>query len=165
MATCRAFLQLSGCHVYGEIQICSHVSVKIYKQSRFSLKEKNKTKQKTSWKLQAWPDLFLREVLNQELAHQPLCFACLLDGPRWPYDQRCLHITSPEGLLPLERITVLVQQNWGEASEWDVLPHPAFTGDLHEPPWGQPGGFIISFPVGMSLGAFRSLASFPGSLT
>lgn len=45
MATCRAFLQLSGCHVYGEIQICSHVSVKIYKQSRFSLKEKNKAKQ------------------------------------------------------------------------------------------------------------------------
>lgn len=66
-----------------EIQICSHISVITYKQGRFSLEEK-----KTFQKLQVWPDPFLRGVLNQELAHQPLSFACLLSGPRRPYHIR-----------------------------------------------------------------------------
>lgn len=79
--------------------------------------------------------------------------------------QGCLQITSPEGSLPLERVLVPVHQNWAEASEWDVLLLPAFTHALREPPWRWPGGFLISFLIGMSPGMFHSLASFPGSLT
>lgn len=66
-----------------EIQICSHISVITYKQGRFSSRGKEPFQ-----KLQVWPDLFLRGVLNQELAHQPLSFACLLGGLRQPYHIR-----------------------------------------------------------------------------
>lgn len=59
-----------------EIQICSHISVITYKQSRFSLEDK---KYSNSFRC---GQILLRGILGQELAHQPLSFACLLDGPR-----------------------------------------------------------------------------------
>lgn len=59
-----------------EIQICSHISVITYKQSRFSLEDK---KYSNSFRC---GQILLRGILGQELAHQPLSFACLLGGPR-----------------------------------------------------------------------------------
>lgn len=59
-----------------EIQICSHISMITYKQSRFSLEDKKYSK---SFRC---GQLLLRGILDQELAHQPLSFACLLGGPR-----------------------------------------------------------------------------------
>lgn len=62
-------------HVW-EIQICSYISVITYKQSRFSLEDK---KYSNSFRC---GQILLRGILDQELAHQPLSFACLLGGPR-----------------------------------------------------------------------------------
>lgn len=62
-------------HVW-EVQICSLISVITYKQSKFSLEDKKYSK---SFRC---GQILLRGILDQELAHQPLSFACLLGGPR-----------------------------------------------------------------------------------
>lgn len=64
-------------HTYTYVyEICSHKSVITYKQSRFSLED---TKYSKSFRC---GQILLRGILDQELAHQPLSFACLLGGPR-----------------------------------------------------------------------------------
>lgn len=62
-------------HVW-EVQICSHLSVITYKKSKFSLEDKRYSK---SFRC---GQILLRGVLDQELAHQPLSFACFLGGLR-----------------------------------------------------------------------------------
>lgn len=59
----------------GNTDLLTHISDN-YKQSRFSLEDK---KYSNSFRC---GQILLRGVLGQELAHQPLSFACLLGGPR-----------------------------------------------------------------------------------
>lgn len=154
MAICRAFLGLCGCHVYGKYWFAHTLSVITYKQSKFSLEDKKYSKSLRCGQI------LLRGILDQELAHQPLSFACLLGGPRWLY-----HIRGVSKSPALKG-----HCHWKESRSLSTRigqkPQNGCSASsclyMHEPPWRLPGGFIISCPIGILLGIFHSLASSPG---